>query len=57
MPEAKATQSNNTLRAKLRKRIRRRRHDPWLVLNVSIFNSKTRWDRILDPFTTRQNAW
>ena len=57
MHEAKATQSNNTLRAKLRKRIGRRRHDPWLILNMSIFNSETRWDRISDPVTTRQNAW
>lgn len=36
---------------------RPRRHDRWLVLNMSIFNSEAGWNRILNPFPNRQNGW
>lgn len=35
---------------------RRRRHDPMLVLNMSIFNFDTGWNRILNPIKTHENA-
>jgi hypothetical protein len=37
-------------------RFRARRHDPWLVLNMSIFNFAGGWNRIFNPFLSRQNA-
>lgn len=36
---------------------RRRRHDPMLVFNMSIFNWENGWDRILRPFPSHENVW
>jgi hypothetical protein len=38
-------------------RARRRRHDPMLVLNTSIFNSDRGWNRIFSPVPQRENVW
>jgi hypothetical protein len=38
-------------------RMRRRRHDPMLVLNMSIFNSGGGWNRIFNPLPQRENVW
>lgn len=35
---------------------RRRRHDPMLVFNMSIFNWENGWDRILKPCPTHENG-
>ena len=45
--------------ARLRKffQRRRRRHDPMLVFNMSIFNWENSWNRILEPFPSHENAW
>jgi hypothetical protein len=37
-------------------RPRRRWHDPMLVLNMSIFNSGSSWDRIFNPMPQRENV-
>jgi hypothetical protein len=38
-------------------RRRRKRHDPMLVLNMSIFNTAGGgWQRILTPFKTHENG-
>jgi hypothetical protein len=34
---------------------RRRQHDPWLALNMSIFNFEGGWDRIFNPINAREN--
>jgi len=36
---------------------RRRRHDPMLVLNMSIFNQGSDWNRIFNPIPQRENVW
>jgi hypothetical protein len=36
---------------------RRRWHDPMLVLNMSIFNSGSSWNRIFNPVPQRENVW
>ena len=36
---------------------RRRWHDPMLVLNMSIFNSGSGWNRIFNPVPARENVW
>jgi len=38
-------------------RVRRRRHDPMLVLSMSLFNSGSSWDRIFSPVAQRENVW
>jgi hypothetical protein len=38
-------------------RARRRWHDPMLVLNMSIFNSGSSWNRIFNPIPQRENIW
>jgi len=38
-------------------RARRRRHDPMLVLNMSLFNSGSSWNRIFSPIPQRENVW
>ena len=38
-------------------RARRRHHDPVLVLNMSIFNSGSSWNRIFNPIPQRENVW
>ena len=38
-------------------RARRRRHDPMLVLNMSIFNSGSSWNRIFNPVPERETVW
>ena len=38
-------------------RARRHRHDRMLVLNMSIFNSGSRWNRIFTPISQRENVW
>ena len=34
-----------------------RRHDPMLVLNMSIFNSDRGWNRIFNPPLQHENVW
>ena len=38
-------------------RARRRWHDPMLVLNMSIFNSGSSWNRLFNPVPQRENVW
>jgi hypothetical protein len=38
-------------------RARRLRHDPMLVLNMSIFNSGSSWNRIFNSIPQRENIW
>ena len=33
------------------------RHDPMLVINMSIFNSDRGWNRIFNPLRQRENVW
>jgi hypothetical protein len=35
---------------------RSRRHDPMLVLNMSVFNFESGWNRILNPVKTYENV-
>ena len=35
---------------------RSRRHDPMLVLNMSMFNFANGWDRIFNPLKAHQNG-
>jgi len=41
-----------------RKKFRRhqRRHDPMLVLNMSIFNVGNGWDRVFNPMKAHENG-
>jgi hypothetical protein len=52
-------QSNVTLTRKLQSyfQLRGRRHDPWLVLSLLNFNSGSGWNRIFNPFPSRENVW
>ncbi len=43
-------------RARGRRFPRLRRHDPMLVLSMSIFNFDTGWNRVLNPIKTHENA-
>jgi hypothetical protein len=36
---------------------RRRRHDPWLALNMSIFNFQPGWNEIFNPLQSHENVW
>gem|GEM_PF-2303681 len=36
---------------------RRRRHDPMLVLSMSLFNFEPGWNRIFNPLNERENVW
>jgi hypothetical protein len=36
---------------------RRRRHDPMLVFNISVFNSAKVRESIFDPLQQRENVW
>lgn len=36
---------------------RRRQHDALLVLNLSVFNSGSSWNRIFNPVTQSENVW
>jgi len=38
-------------------RAQRRRHNLMLVLNMSIFNSGSSWNRIFNPISQRENVW
>jgi hypothetical protein len=40
-----------------RPQLRRRRHDPWLVLNLLTFNSGSGWNHIFNPVQSRENVW
>jgi hypothetical protein len=55
----KTTNLKQTSVAKPRKwfQRRRRRHDPMLVLNMSIFNFDGGWNRIFNPLPQRENVW
>ena len=55
----KTTNLKQTRVAKPQKRFqwRRRWHDPMLVLNMSIFNSGSGWNRIFNPVPQRENVW
>jgi hypothetical protein len=46
-----------TLSQRLRKSFQRqrRRHDAWLLLNMSAFNFERGWNRVFNP--VRQNVW
>ena len=35
---------------------RPRRHDPWLALNMSIFNFEGGWSRVFNPIKARENG-
>jgi hypothetical protein len=50
---------NANLPRKLRSpfQLPRRRHDPWLVLNLLSFNSESGWNRIFNPVQSRENVW
>jgi hypothetical protein len=52
-------QRNVTLTRKLKSRLllRRRRHDPWLVLSLLSFNSGDGWNRTFNPLQSRENIW
>jgi hypothetical protein len=52
-------QSNVALKPQPRKRFRfpRGRHDPWLVLNMSIFNFERGRNEIFNPIHSHQNIW
>ena len=52
-------QRNVTLvrKLKIRSQLRRRRHDPWLVLSLLSFNSGSGWNRIFNPLRSRENVW
>jgi len=39
-----------------RSRPQRRRHDPMLVLNISLFNFANGWDQVFNPVKARENA-
>jgi hypothetical protein len=49
-------QTNLTKQRKFCQR-RSRWHDPMLVLNMSIFNSGSGWNRIFNPVPQRENVW
>ena len=36
-------------------RRRRRKHDPMLVLNMSVFNSEDGWNRVFNPLKVHEN--
>jgi len=36
---------------------RRRRHDPMLVLNMSVFNFEPGWNRVFTAVPDRENVW
>jgi hypothetical protein len=36
---------------------RRRRHDPWLALNMSIFNFQPGRNEIFNPLQSHENVW
>jgi hypothetical protein len=38
-------------------RAQRRRPNPMLVLNMSIFNSGSSWNQIFNPVPARENVW
>jgi hypothetical protein len=51
-------QSNVALKPQPRKRFqfRRRRHDPWLVLNMSIFNFEPGRNEVFNPLRSYEKA-
>jgi hypothetical protein len=55
----KTTNLKQTSVAKSRKWFQRRLrlHDPMLVLNMSLFNSGSSWNRIFNPVPHRENVW
>ena len=59
MNGTKLSQTNPNKRSNWRKllRSRRRRHDPMLVVNMSIFNFEPGWNRIFNPVPVRENVW
>jgi hypothetical protein len=59
MNETKRSQCNTNKRPNWRKlfRLRRRRHDPMLVLNMSTFNFEPGWNRVFNPVPARENIW
>jgi hypothetical protein len=38
-------------------RRRRHRHDPMLVLNLSLFNFEGGWNRTFNPVPRHENVW
>jgi len=46
-----------TRKLESRPQLRRHRHDPWLVLNLLTFNSRSGWNRIFNPVQSRENVW
>ena len=43
--------------ARKHSRVRRRRRDPWLVLNMSMFNLECGRNEIFNPIRSHQNIW
>jgi hypothetical protein len=52
----KTSQRNLTRRWRKMLQRRRRRHDPLLVLNMSIFNLADGWNRTFNPVKAHENA-
>ena len=52
-------QSKRTVRLQPRSLFRRprRSHDPMLVLNMTVFNSESGWNRILNRLPSHENVW
>jgi hypothetical protein len=59
MYRTKLRQGMGAIKRESRRRLGLRppKHNRWLVLNLSIFNSEARWNRIFNPFPNRQNGW
>jgi hypothetical protein len=55
----KTTNLKQTSVVKPRKWFQRRRrwHDAMLVLNMSIFNSRSGWNRMLNQLPSHENVW
>ena len=51
--------TSNQNRRKRRPWFQRQRpaHDPMLVLNMSIFNAGTGWERVFTQIAQRENVW
>jgi hypothetical protein len=59
MNSTNPSQRETSKRGKWRKFLqpRRHRHDPMLVLNLSLFNFEGGWNRTFNPTRERENVW
>jgi hypothetical protein len=55
--KTKDAKSSNATRVQKWFRRPRRRHDPMLVFNISVFNSARVRESIFDSFLQRENVW